>query len=350
VAKAIGTVTLRDVAERSGVSITTVSRILNGRDTGVPIRDETRERILAAAADLGYKPNLLARALRGSRSSLLGVIIRDISDPFHTQVLRGVNDVARGRGYRLFLGHVDWSPDVAAVYGSMFEQSHADGILILGDIAGGDATVDDLATHHAHIVGVSDRVAPGRVPGVHVDNERGTLLALEHLWQLGHRSIVCVVDERMADGPYRAGVYEAFMRTRGVGDRARTYFTTQPDPEPGYRLGRELFAHLDRPGRPTAVFAASDTIAIGLLQAAFQARVVVPDQVSIVGFDDIDIASFTIPPRTTISQAGVEMGRIAANLLLDMVEERVAEADIHDVVVAPTLVVRQSTAPSPGSG
>ena len=148
------------------------------------------------------------------------------------------------------------------------------------------------------------------MPGVYVDNERGTLLALEHLWQLGHRSIVCVVDERMADGPFRSAVYEAFMRERGFGDRVRTYFTTQPDPEPGYRLGRELFAHLDRPGRPTAVFAASDTIAIGLLQAAFQIRVVVPDQLSIVGFDDIDIARFTIPPLTTVSQSGVEMGRI----------------------------------------
>ena len=91
---ASGTITLRDVAERSGVSITTVSRILNGHETGVKVRPETRERILSTAADLGYKPNLLARALRGSRSSLLGVIIRDVSDPFHIQVLRGVNEVA----------------------------------------------------------------------------------------------------------------------------------------------------------------------------------------------------------------------------------------------------------------
>lgn len=340
------TITLRDVAERSRVSITTVSRILNGRESGVPVRPETRERILAAAADLGYKPNLLARALRGSRSSLLGVIVRDISDPFHTQVLRGVNAVAQGRGYRLFLGNIDWSPDAAAIYGSMFEQSHADGILVLGDIAGGDATLDDLAARHDHVVGVSDRVGPRRVPGVYVDNERGTLLALEHLWELGHRSIICVADERMADGPLRAAVYEAFMRERGVGGRARVYFTTQPDPEPSYRLGRELFAHLDREGRPTAVFAASDTIAIGLLQAAFQARVVVPEHLSIVGFDDIDIASFTIPPLTTISQLGVEMGRIAANLLLDRIEG-VVDGPVDDVVVAPSLVVRQSTAPSP---
>jgi DNA-binding LacI/PurR family transcriptional regulator len=150
----------------------------------------------------------------------------------------------------------------------------------------------------------------------------------------------------MADGPYRSAIYESFMRERGVGDRVRTYFTTQPDPEPGYRLGRELFAHLDRPGRPTAVFAASDTIAIGLLQAAFQLRVVVPDQLSIVGFDDIDIASFTIPPLTTVSQSGVEMGRRSANLLLDMIEGEISDEGVDDIVLAPSLVVRQSTAPA----
>ena len=319
-----GTVTLRDVAERSGVSITTVSRILNGRETGVPVRrDDPRADPRRPPTDLGYKPNLLARALRGSRSSLLGVIIRDISDPFHTQVLRGVNEVARARGYRLFLGHVDWSPDVAAVYGSMFEQSHADGILILGDIAGGDATPRRPRDHHAHVVG---RQRPGRpAPRArrlrrqragHAPRPRAPLAARPPLDRLRRRR---------ADGrrPVPGRGLRAFMRDHGVGDRARTYRTTQPDPEPGYRLGRELFAHLDRPSRPTAVFAASDTIAIGLLQAAFQARVVVPDQLSIVGFDDIDIASFTIPPLTTISQAGVEMGRTSANLLLDMIEDRV---------------------------
>ena len=114
----------------------------------------------------------------------------------------------------------------------------------------------------------------------------------------------------------------------------------------GYGVGRQLFAHLDREGHPTAVYAASDTIAIGLLQAAFQARVVVPDQMSIVGFDDIDIATFTIPPLTTISQSGVEMGRVSADLLLDLIEGAIDSDASTDVVVAPTLVVRQSTAPA----
>jgi DNA-binding LacI/PurR family transcriptional regulator len=342
---AIGSVTLRDVAEKANVSITTVSRILNGRVTGVRVREETRERILSAASELGYRPNLLARALRGSRSSLLGIIARDVSDPFHVQVLRGINAAARERDYRLFLGHVDYRPDVAAVYGSMFEQSHADGIIVIGDIQGGDAALDDLAERHLYVVGVSDRIERRRVPGVYVDNVTGTRLAMDHLWNLGHRTIVCVTDQRTADGQLRAEVYQAYMQERGVGDRARVYFTTQPDPGPSYRLGRELFGHFDRPTRPTAVFAASDTMAIGLMQAAFQAGIAMPEQLSIVGFDDIDIAALTIPPLTTVSQSGVEMGSIAANMVFDMIEHETPGRETKDVIVSPTLVVRQSTAP-----
>jgi DNA-binding LacI/PurR family transcriptional regulator len=340
-----GTTTLRDVAAAAGVSITTASRILNGRPSGVPIRDDTRVRILAVAAELGYRPNLLARGLRGSRSSLLGVIVRDIADPFHVQVLRGVNEIARDRDYRLFLGHVDYRPDVAEIYGSMFEQSHADGIIVIGDIAGGQAALDGLSARHRFVVGVSDRIDRRRAPGVYIDNVAGTRLALDHLWGLGHRSILCVSDERTADGPLRAEVYEAYLRERGEADRIRVHFTTQPDPAPSYRLGRELFGHYDRPTRPTAIFAASDTIAIGLIQAAFHARIRLPEQLSIVGFDDIDIAAFIVPPLTTVSQSGVEMGRAAGSLLLDMIENDLDASEVADIVLTPSLVVRQSTAP-----
>jgi DNA-binding LacI/PurR family transcriptional regulator len=162
--------TLRDVADRSGVSVTTASRILNGRATGVPIRDDTRERVLTAAADLGYKPNLLARGLRGSRSSLIGVIARDISDPFHIQILQGINEITNAREFRLFLGHVDYRPDVALSYGSMFERSHADGIIVLGDFADGDQILADLTVQHRFVVGVSDRVERGAFPGVYADS------------------------------------------------------------------------------------------------------------------------------------------------------------------------------------
>ena len=342
-----GPVTLRDVAERAGVSITTVSRILNGRETGVPIRDDTRQRILAAAEELGYRPNMLARALRGSRSQLLGVIVRDISDPFHIQVLRGIDEAARDREYHLFLGHLDWRPTEAAVFGSMFEQSHADGIILIGDMVGGDATLDALAARHPYIVGVTDRVSRRRVPGVYADNDVGTRLALDHLWSLGHRDIICVVDERMADGPFRASVYERYLRDHDAADRVRVYHASQPDAAPAYRLGHELFRGFERTGHPTAIFAASDTIAIGLLQAAYQHGVRVPEELSIVGFDDVDAAAYMIPPLTTVDQRGTEMGTLAARLILDMIEKQLPVGAVDDVVVTPRLVVRRSTATAP---
>jgi LacI family transcriptional regulator len=337
-------VTLRDVARVSGVSVTTVSRVLNGRETGIPIREETRERIFSSAAALGYRPNLLARGLRGSRSSLLGVIARDISDPFHIQILRGINDVTRTREYRVFLGHADYQADVAVTYGSMFELAHADGILVIGDIEGGDEAIDLLARQHKWIVGVSDRTGRRQIPGVYGDSVQGTLLALDHLWEQGHRRIVCVSDRQTYDGRLRIEVYERYMREHGLKDEIRTFVVESPgSPEPSYRLGQELFAAFGSAGRPTAIWATSDTIAIGLMQAAFRAGIALPDEVSIVGLDDIDISEFTIPPLTTVSQDGVEMGRVAANLLFDMIENDRTASEVSDVVLRPSLIVRQST-------
>ena len=236
-----------------------------------------------------------------------------------------------------------------AVFASMFEQSHADGIILIGDMVGGDAALDALADRHPYIVGVTDRVSRRRVPGIYADNDLGTRLALDHLWSLGHRDVICVVDERMADGPFRAGVYQQYLRDRGASDRIRVYHVTQPDAAPAYRLGRELFAQFDRPGHPTAIFAASDTIAIGLLQAAFQHGIRVPEQLSIVGFDDVDAATYMVPPLTTVSQRGPEMGEMAAGLILDMIEKQRPIDEVDDIVVTPRLVVRQSTGLAPAS-
>jgi LacI family transcriptional regulator, repressor for deo operon, udp, cdd, tsx, nupC, and nupG len=339
-------VTLRDVATDSGVSVTTVSRILNGREGGIPIRDETRTRVLEAAARLGYTPNLLARGLRGSRSSLLGVIARDISDPFHLQVLRGVNESARNREYRLFLGHVDYRPEVAIAYGSMFERSHADGIIVIGDLEGGDPALDILARQHRYVVGVTDRTGRRQVPGVYGDSVAGSQLAMEHLWSLGHRSIICVSDARTHDGRRRIEVYRQFMADHGISEHAAVHITDQ-EPGPAYDLGRRLFAD-GAAASATAIYATSDTTALGLMKAAFEAGIAVPDRLSIVGYDDIDLAAYTIPPLTTVSQSGTEMGRLAGELLFDIIARQASREEVDDVVLAPTLVARQSTAPSTG--
>jgi DNA-binding LacI/PurR family transcriptional regulator len=337
------TVTLKDVAARSGVSVTTVSRILNDRETGIPVRDETRLRILTAARELGYRPNLLARGLRGSRSSLLGVIARDISDPFHIQVLRGLKDCAQARDYRLFLGHVDYRTDVALAYSTMFEHSHADGILLLGDLDGGDPALEILAGQHRFVVGVSDRAGRRLVPGVYTDSRAGTVQALDHLWALGHRGIICMSDTRTYDGRTRIEEYRRYLDARGAGARARVYVTDQ-EPAPAFEVGRQILADLDP--ATTAIYAASDTTAIGLIQAAFQAGVPIPGRLSVVGYDNIDLAPFTVPPLTTIDQSGVELGRAAARLVFDMIDRKLDRGEVEDVVLPTALVVRQSTAPA----
>ena len=337
-------VTLRDVARDSGVSVTTVSRILNGRESGVPIREETRARVEETAAGLGYRPNLLARNLRGQRSTLLGAIARDVGDPFHIQFLKGINARALERGYRLFLGDVDYRSEEALAYGSMFERSHADGIIVIGDIEDGKAADVELARHHHSLVGVTDRSARRAFPGVYADSRVGTILALEHLWSLGHRSIACVSDTRTADGRLRISTYEDFMRDQGAESEIRVHVTDQVS-DLAFELGQELFGQ--QPSRLgfSAIYAAADSTAIGLLQAAYQAGIKVPSELSIVGFDDIDMARHAIPPLTTVQQYGVEMGRSAVDLLMRMVEDDIDRDEVEDIVIQPSLVVRESTAP-----
>jgi DNA-binding LacI/PurR family transcriptional regulator len=336
-------VTIKDIAERAGVSTTTVSRILNGRESGVPIREETRQKVLSIATELGYRPNIMARALRGSRSLLIGVLAQNITSLFHSQILRGLNDVAVKRAYRVFLGHVQQQVNIAVDYGSMFEQSHADGILIVGELAGDEDTLETLLRQHQYVVGVSDRVDRRTFPGVYADSNLGTRLALDHLWELGHRNVICVADPKLQDARLRAEIYQHYMAERGAEDNMRVIHTARSF-QASYDTGLDIFANLAALNQPTAIFAATDAIAIGLLEAAYQSHLTVPDEMSIVGFDDIDIAAFTIPPLTTIRQSGFEMGQVAANLLLDMIEQRLDSAQVEDVVLSPTLVTRQSTA------
>jgi LacI family transcriptional regulator, repressor for deo operon, udp, cdd, tsx, nupC, and nupG len=346
-------VRLKDIADRAKVSITTVSRVINGREEGVQIREETRTKILAIAAELGYRPNLMARALRGSQSFLLGVLAQNISSIFHSQILQGLNATAAARGYRVVLGHVRRNVDVAVEYSSMFEQSHADGILIIGELSGSHEAFNILSRQHRHIVVISDHLPDQKFPAVYSDSQLGTRMAMDHLWEAGHRHIVCVADSSLRDVQVRAETYMQYMREHGAEDHAQVQHTArsfQGSYETGLHFLKDLF---NQPSAPTAIFAATDSIAIGLLQAAFQLGITVPDDISIIGFDDIDFAAFTVPPLTTLRQSGVSMGEIGSNLLIDMIEQKQESSNISDIVLPPSLIIRQSTssiAAPPSSG
>jgi DNA-binding LacI/PurR family transcriptional regulator len=251
--------------------------------------------------------------------------------------------VAVNRAYRVFLGHVHRQIDIAVDYGSMFEQYHADGILIVGELAGDEEALEILLRQHRYVVGVSDRTHRRTFPGVYADSVLGTRLALDHLWNLGHRNILYVTDPTLQDALPRAEVYAEYMREHSVGEDARIIHTSRSF-QSSYETGMEIFASLDSLNCPTAITAATDAIAIGLLKAAYQSRIAVPDHISIVGFDDINIAAFTTPALTTIRQSGFEMGQTAAGLLLDMIEQELDRTAIEDIILTPSLVVRESSA------
>lgn len=329
---------LKDISERVGVSIATVSRVLNGREVGGFISEETRQKIFSVAAEIGYRPNLLARGLRGSRSSLIGVIVRDVADPFMSETLKGIHNAALKRGFRLFLGHVE-QPFTAIDYGAMFEQSHADGILLLGDMIENEKMVEFLTSKHRHIVGVVDLKKHREFPGVYSDNILGARLALDHLWDLGHRRIVCVAEQGAYDRVLRVQEYGRWMHEHGLEEFIHVYNTNE-SPRAAFATGLEVFGNHDI---PTAAFAITDRIAIGLLRAAYESNISVPRQVSIVGFDNIDLSEFVIPPLTTISQFPAQMGYSAAELLINMIEQELDSRAVEDIMLAPELIVRQST-------
>jgi DNA-binding LacI/PurR family transcriptional regulator len=334
------TVKLKDIAKEAGVSIATVSRVLNGRDIGRFVTEETQQRIISIATTLGYRPNLLARGLRGSRSSLIGVIVRDIADPFMSEMVKGINSISVKRGYRLFLGHVE---QISATidYGMMFEHSHADGILILGDLKEDENALEFLTSKNRYVVGVVDRITRRPYPGVYANNVLGTRLILDHLWELGHREIYCVSEHGAYDRLLRVQTYEQWMQDHGLSAFIRVY-PTMHSIRAAFEVGMNIFAEIHL---PTAIYSLTDRIAMGLLQAAYRSHIKVPDQLSIAGYDNLEFTEFLVPPLTTVSQSPFELGRLAAEMLLDMIEHTRDSTTIEDIVLAPELIIRQSTAP-----
>ena len=336
-------VTIHDVAARAGVSASTVSRVLSSATTSIAISAETRERVRQAAAALDYRPNPGARALSGKSTHLLGVITREISDPFFAELLDAISSVARERGYDLVLGNAKRDPEQAlALRTTMLDMRYCDGILLCGDLAGSEEEKHLLARLEADrcLVLVARGSRQGRdVPSVGIDNRTGALLALEHLQRLGHRRIACLDAGRAGDLAERLEIYREVMEQQlggwtGLVQLAENSFAG------GYAAARQL---MFAPAAPTALFALDDVMAVGALCAAADMGLAVPRFISIVGFDDGPVSSFVRPALTTVHQPVRQIGEKAVALLLSMIEGPAAPAAMQ-IWLPPELVVRDSTA------
>lgn len=328
--------TIKDIASRVGVSYATVSRALNDK---YGVRPSTRERVLAASRRLGYQPNVLARGLVTRRTMTLGLIIPDITNPFFPEVARGVEEEARQRGYGVLLCNSEWHEERERQYVALLAERRVDGIIV-APLSSAPELIDARIRSRIPVVYVSNRPHKTESGYVLIDNARGGYLAVRHLLDAGYAPVGFIgsaegyetskqrfAGYRRALARHRQGYAERFVR---FGDMKQLS---------GHRLLREMIEAGDL---PRSVFAENDLIALGCLQAARECGLKVPEDVAIVGFDDIPFASFPEIQLTTIRQPTYEMGRMAVEVLLDDVARTPPRGKPRRLVLKPQLVVRRT--------
>lgn len=331
-----GRVRLTDVARVAGVDASVVSRAING-DPKLLVRPETRQRIFEAIAELGYRPNVVARNLRRSSSDMYGLIIPDFSNPVYAQIIAGAEAGALPFHKYLFTSSaVDFESDG---YLDALGSGRLDGLLISGTTGDMNARLDATGVPWLFL----NRRSPGRRRSLILDDERAAGLAVEHLLALGHERIGHLAGPPSADtsARRRSGYVKAMARA-GITVRDSDVVVTDYTDAGGAAAMEEFL----RRGRHTAVVVANVASAIGALWAAAQAGVRVPDRLSVVAIHDLPLARYLVPPLTTVRMPLFELGKRGVEILR---AER-ADAEIEEVVSEPMeLVVRGSTAPF-GSG
>jgi LacI family transcriptional regulator len=328
---------IKDVALHAGVSVTTVSHVVNGTRF---VSETARQRVEEAVRELGYVPSAVARSLKHNTTRTFGMVIPNNSNPYFAEIIRGVEDRCFAAGYNVILCNSNDDPERQAGYLRVLAEKRIDGLVLV--VTGSDAVARATLGGIAMPLVLLDREVSG-VSGdlVEVNHVLGSQMATRHLLELGHPRVACISGPPglSPSSQRRAGWKDALEKAgveRTESDLARGDFTARG----GYLAMQAL---LKRRPRPTAVFACNDLMAFGALTAAREAGIAVPQQLSIVGFDDIDLAAFSAPPLTTVAQPKKQIGTVAADLLLDRVSN--ARTDNRQMILDPELRVRASTAP-----
>lgn len=326
-------VTLKQLAEKLGLNPATVSVVLNDV-AGRSIPQVTRDRIKAVAKEMNYQPSLLARALRNRRTLTIGILVPELGDGYHTQVLSGIGDQLIKAGYFYFTAHHRHQKSLVEEYTRMFIGRGAQGII----------AIDTLLEHSIPVPVVAvagHRAIPG-VTNVVLDHVTAAELTLNHLYSLGHRKLAFMRGQPFSsDSNDRWNALVTVAQRIGIKINPQLVVSLDRDltsPELGYPVVQQLLA-VKQPF--TALVAFNDISAIGAIRALQDAKLRVPKDVSVIGFDDINAAAYTLPRITTINQPLAEIGRIATQCLLNRLHGTATSPD--EISIAPTLVVREST-------
>jgi LacI family transcriptional regulator len=331
-------VSLKILADYLGLCPATVSVVLNNVP-GRSIPPETRERVRAAARKFNYQPSLLARSLRKQRTFTVGVLVPELSDGYHTMVMSGIGDHLMREGYFYFSAHHRHKPDMIEEYPRLLMGRGAEGMIAIDT-----ALVHELPIPVVAVAG--HRKIPG-VTNIVLDHKRAAELSLRHLHQLGHRQIAFMRGQPFsADSDERWRSIVAVAKELGLEVRAELTIKLERDltsPELGYPVVQEL---LQKGRRFTALVSFNDIAAIGAIRALRDANLRVPEDVSVIGFDDIQAAAYHNPRLTTIRQPLHDMGETAARILLQRLQG--FKDYPEEFAVPPELIIRETTAPPSG--
>lgn len=335
------TPTMKDVARLAGVSVQTVSCVVNGTGS---ISTRTRQRVLRAIDELNYRPDPIARSMRTRQTRLIGLLVLDITNPVHSVIAEAVESAAHANGYKVILYNVSNSPERERESLEAVAEGLVDGLVIVNSVDR-ERTLRFLAEEEILSV-LIDCQSDFSVPTVMVDNVRAGYVATEHLIRLGHRRIAHISGSApMIISQQRLEGYRRALADHGLTYERVVYLMKASwdwDFASGYRAMREL---LEGDPRPTGVFAASDQMAIGAYRAIVEAGLRIPQDISVVGFDDIEAAAYATPPLTTIRQPFTDMAASAVATLLRLMDGQRAEETLH--ILPFELVVRGSTAEAP---
>lgn len=327
--------TIREVAEHANVSITTVSHVINKTRF---VSDELRERVISAMIDLDYQPNMLARSLRRGKTHTIGMIIPNGVNPFFAEVARGIEDTGFGQKYSVIICNSDGDLDKELLYTNVLTEKQVDGIIF---VAAGVSTehINVLQERKVPVVIVDRQIPDVSVDSVLSDNACGGWLATSHLIKLGHRRIGCIMGPSdLTPSAERVNGYRKALKNIGVVIDETLILKGNFDYQSGYQMARKLLQLRDT---PSAIFACNDLMAVGVICAASEIGLEVPRDVSVVGFDDVSLASFTHPPLTTIAQPKYEMGVLATEMLIQRILS--SEIPLRNELLDTKLVIRKST-------
>ena len=337
---------IKDVARMAGVSVTTVSHVLNKTRA---VHAGTQARVMAAVHSLGYVPSAVARSLKMNATHTIGMLVPNNSNPYFAELVRAVEDACFAAGYALLLCNTDDNADRQQVYLDVLSQKRVDGLIVAS--TSDDALMSLHLSKTAIPMVLIDRAIAGlNQPCVQTDHVQGGMLATQHLLGLGHQRIACIGGpEQLHSSEQRVCGWRQALQQVGLPADLLTYgdFTVNG----GYMAMWSLL-HAAPTARPTAVLACNDLMAMGALRAVHECDLRVPQDVAVVGYDDIELASYTHPALTTVAQPVVAMAHQAMALLLDRMRAAKPAAAPVDAVaaapmqlLAPALVVRASSKP-----